>query len=55
MVVNGVNFIEREIKKLTEKEFIRQCIDVHWLSESKDTRKKRLQFVYRKVNGGGED
>ena len=55
MVVNGVTFIEREIRKLTEKEFIRQCLDVHWTNESKEVRKKRLHKVYRLINGGGED
>lgn len=54
MVVNGVTFIEREIKKLTEKEFIRQCIDLHWLDESKEVRRKRLKMIYQRINGGGE-
>ena len=53
MVVNGVTFIEREIKKLTEDEFIRQCIDIHWQSESVAVRRKRLKKVYQLIIGGG--
>ena len=53
--MNGVTFVEREIKKLTEKEFIRQCIDVHWPNESKETKRKRLKAIYQRINGGGED
>jgi hypothetical protein len=55
MVVNGVTFIEKEIKKLTEEEFIRQCIDLHWEKESKAVRKKRLKMIYQRINGGEED
>ena len=54
MVVNGVTFIEREIRKLTEDEFIRQCM-IHWPDESKETKRKRLKRIYQRINGGGED
>ena len=53
MVVNGVTFIEREIKKLTEDEFIRQCM-IHWPNESTAVKKKRLKRIYQLINGGGE-
>ena len=46
---------QKEIKKLTEEEFIRQCIDIHWEKESKAVRKKRLKMIYQRINGGGED
>jgi hypothetical protein len=52
--VNGVTFIEREIKKLTEKEFIRQCM-IHWPDESKEVKQKRLKMIYQRIIGGGED
>ena len=54
MVVNGVTFIEREIRKLTEKEFIRQCM-IHWPNESKEVKRKRLKMIYQRINGGGEE
>lgn len=54
MVVNGVTFIEREVIKLTEEEFIRQCM-IHWPKESDKVKKKRLKMVYRRIKGGGED
>jgi hypothetical protein len=53
MVVNGVTFIEREIKKLTEKEFIRQCM-IHWPDESKEVKRRRLKMIYQRIIGGGE-
>ena len=54
MVVNGVTFIERQIKKLTEDEFVKRCINVHWQEESKEVRLARLRKIYRLINGGGE-
>lgn len=53
MVVNGVTFIEKEIKKLTEKEFIRQCL-IHWPDESKEVKRRRLKMIYQRIIGGGE-
>ena len=54
MVVNGVTFIEREVKKLSEKEFIRICVGLYWQDESKRTRISRLKYVFNLINGGGE-
>lgn len=54
MVVNGVTFIEREIMKLTEDEFIRQCM-IHWPDEDDEVKRKRLKMIYQRINGGGED
>lgn len=51
MTVNGVTFIDDEVKKLTPEEFVAQNIDVFWQDISYDKRRLRLVSVYNRITG----
>lgn len=49
MKYNGVTFVDTSVKRMTEREFIKAHIEVHWLDRDKDIRKKMLADVYKRI------
>lgn len=49
MKYNGVTFVDASVKRMTEREFIKAHIGVHWLDRDKDIRKKMLADVYKRI------
>lgn len=51
MKYEGVTFVEAEVKKMSMDEFIERHLDVCWPDRDKDTRKKMLADVYKRISG----
>lgn len=46
MIVDGVNFIDSEVAKMSRDSFIKKHIGVFWQDISEKKRQKKLEFVY---------
>lgn len=49
MKYEGVTFVEHEVRKMTESDFIGAHVDSFWLDKKKELREKMLRDVYGKV------
>ena len=49
MKYQGVTFVDAEVRKMTEREFIKAHSRVHWLDRAKATRSKMLADVFRRI------
>jgi len=51
MIYEGVTFVVDEVKKMSEKDFVKTMLNVFWLDRDKETRRKMLADVYRRITG----
>lgn len=49
MKYEGVTFVEHEVRKMTESDFIKAHVDSFWLDKEKEVRKKMLRDIYGKM------
>lgn len=49
MKYEGVTFVEHEVRKMTESDFIGAHVNSFWLDKKKEVREKMLRDVYGKV------
>lgn len=55
MKYEGVTFVEEEVKKMSEKDFVKSHSEVFWLDRDKETRKKMLADVFKRITGKGKE
>ena len=46
MIVDGVNFNEEVVSRMSEQEFIERHIDYFWKDKDEETRRKKLKQAY---------
>jgi len=49
MKYNGVTFVEEEVRKMSEGEFIESHLSAFWLDRDEETRRKMLADVFRRI------
>ncbi len=54
MTYENVTFVEAQVKKFSEEEFIEAHIGHFWLDRDEETRKKMLADVYKRITGTGK-
>lgn len=52
MVVEGVNFIDKAVRRLTKAEFVRMHEDVFFLDRKKEERRRMLANIYSRIVKG---
>lgn len=51
MIYEGVTFVEAEVKKMGEQDFVKTMLPVFWQDRDEATRKKMLADVYMRICG----
>lgn len=51
MIVDGVNFVEKQVKMMSKKKFIDTHMTCIWQKVSEENRKKKLSDVYDLIIG----
>lgn len=51
MIVDGVNFVEKQVKMMSKKKFIDTHMTSIWQKVSEENRKKKLSDVYERITG----
>lgn len=51
MIVDGVNFVEKQVKMMSKKKFIDTHMTRIWQKVSEENRKKKLSDVYERITG----
>ena len=51
MKYEGVTFVEAEVRKMTESDFVSKHVNCFWLDKKKEVREKMLRDVYGKITG----
>lgn len=51
MIVDGVNFVEKQVKMMSKKKFIDTHMTCIWQKVSEENRKKKLSDVYDRITG----
>ena len=54
MIYEGVTFVEAEVKKMGEQDFVKTMLPVFWQDRDEATRKKMLADVYSRITGKGK-
>jgi hypothetical protein len=51
MIVDGVNFVEKQVKMMSKNKFIDTHMTCIWQKVSEENRKKKLSDVYERITG----
>lgn len=51
MIVDGVNFVEKQVKMMSKKKFIDTHMTCIWQKVADENRKKKLSDVYDRITG----
>ena len=51
MIVDGVNFVEKQVKMMSKKKFIDTHMTCIWQKVAEENRRKKLSDVYDRIAG----